>query len=77
MLDETMFVKTMALSVANKTNNMLSFLYWKNKFLTSKLRGLPCKALIQSHVDCVCSAYPNLRLKDTMKVHFCKRYVLL
>ena len=61
MLDETMFEETMALSVINKINNKLKFIYQKkktNRFLT--LRQLLCNALIQPHFDCACSAwYPN------------------
>ena len=34
MLDETMSGETMALSVINKINNKLRFLYKKNRFLT-------------------------------------------
>ena len=61
MLDETMSRETMALSVINKINNKLKFLYRKNRFLTLALRRLICNALIQPHFDCACSAcYPNL-----------------
>ena len=38
MLDETMSGETVALSVVNKINNKLKFLYRKNRFLTSTLR---------------------------------------
>ena len=38
MLDETMSGQTMALSVINKINNKLKFLYQKNRFLTPTLR---------------------------------------
>ena len=50
MLDETMSTETMALSVMNKVNNKLKFLYQKNRFLTPTLRQLLCNALIQPHV---------------------------
>ena len=50
MLDETMSTETMALSVINKVNNKLKFLYQKNRFLTPTLRQLLCNALIQPHV---------------------------
>ena len=61
MLDETMPGETMELSVINKINNKLKFLYRKNRFLTLALRRLICNALIQPHFDCACSAcYPNL-----------------
>ena len=61
MLDETMPGETMELSVINKINNKLKFLYRKNRFLTLALRRLLCNALIQPHFDCACSAcYPNL-----------------
>ena len=54
----------MALSVFNKINNKLKFLYWKNRFLTPTMRRLLCNALIQPPVDCACSAwYPNLNKK--------------
>ena len=54
----------MALSVFNKINNKLKFLYWKNRFLTPTMRRLLCNALIQPLVDCACSAwYPNLNKK--------------
>ena len=52
--------ETMALSVINKINNKLKFLYRKNRFLTPTLRRLLCNALIQPHFDYACSAwYPN------------------
>ena len=64
MLDETMSGETMALSVINKVNNTLKFLYQKNRFLTPTMRRLLCNALIQPHFDYTCSAwYPNLTKK--------------
>ena len=38
MLDETMSEETMVLSVINKINNKLKFLYRKNRFITPTLR---------------------------------------
>ena len=59
--NETMSGETMALSVINRINNKLKFLYWKNRFLTPTLRRLLCNALIQPHFDNAYSAwYPNL-----------------
>ena len=55
MLDETMSRETMALSVINKINNKLKFLYQKNRFLTPTLIRLLCNALIQPHFDYACS----------------------
>ena len=56
--------ETMALSVINKINNKLKFLYRKNRFLTPTLRRLLCNALIQPHFNYACSAwYPNLTKK--------------
>ena len=56
--------ETMALSVINKINNKVKFLYQKNKFLTPTLRRLLCNALITPHFDYACSAwYPNLTKK--------------
>ena len=64
MLDETMSGETMALSVINKINNKLKFLYRKNRCLTPTLRRLLCNALIQPHFDYACSAsYPNFTKK--------------
>ena len=64
MLDETMSGETMALSVINKINNKLKFLYRKNRFSTPTLRRLLCNALIQPHFDYACFAwYPNLTKK--------------
>ena len=40
-------MKTIALSVTNKIDNKLKFLYRKNWFLTATLRQLLCNALIQ------------------------------
>ena len=51
MLDETMSGETMTLSVTNKINNKLKFLYWKNGFLTPTLRRLLCDALIQPNFN--------------------------
>ena len=56
--------ETIALSIINKINNKLKFLYRKNRFLTSTLRRLLCNALIQPHFDYASSAwYPNLTKK--------------
>ena len=56
--------EAMALSVINKINNKLKFLYRKNRFLTPTLRRLLCNALIQPHFNYACSAwYPNLTKK--------------
>ena len=64
MLDEAMSGETMVLSVINKINNKLKFLYRKNRFLTPTLRRLLCNAQIQPHFDYACSAwYPNLTKK--------------
>ena len=61
MLDVTMSRETMALSVINKINNKLKFLYGKHRFLTQNLRRLLCNALIQPHFDYACSVcYSNL-----------------
>ena len=61
MLDETMSGEAMALSVINKINNSLKFVYWENRFLTLTLRRLLCSLLIQPHFDYACSAwYRNL-----------------
>ena len=63
ILDETMSGETMALSVINKINNKLKFLYQKNRFLTPTVRRL-LNALIQPHFDYTYSAwYPNLTKK--------------
>ena len=64
MLDKTMSEETMALSVMNKINNKLKFLFRKIRFLTPTLRRLLCNALIQPHFNYACSAwYPNLTKK--------------
>ena len=61
MLCETMLGETMTLSVIDKVNNKLKFLYRKNRFLTPTLKRLLCSALIQPHFDYACSAwYPNV-----------------
>ena len=61
MIDETMSEETIALSVINKINNKLKFLYWKSRFLSPTLRRLLCHALIQPHFNYAGSAwYPNL-----------------
>ena len=57
MLDETMPRETMALSVINKINNKLKFIYRRNRFITPTLRRLLCNALIQPHFDYACSAW--------------------
>ena len=64
MLDETMSGETMALSVTNKINNKIKFLYQKNIFLTPTVRRLLCNALIQQHFSYACFAwYRNLTKK--------------
>ena len=61
MLDKTMSRETIALSVINKINNQLEFLYRKNRFLTPTQKRLLYNAPVQPHFDYVCSAwYPNL-----------------
>ena len=73
MLAVTMSRETMALSVINKINNKLKFLYRKNKFLTPTLRRLLCNALIQPHSDYACSAwYPNLNKKLKNRIETCQ-----
>ena len=72
----------MALSVLNKVNLKLKFLYRKNRFLTPALRRLLCNALIQPHFDYACSAwYPNLNkaLKNKLQTaqNKCIRFCLL
>ena len=72
----------MALSVLNKVNAKLKFLYRKNKFLTPALRRLLCNALIQPHFDYACPAwYPNLKkaLKTKLQTaqNKCIRFCLL
>ena len=82
MLNETISGETMALSVINKINKKLKFLYRKNRFLTRTLRRLLCNALIQPHLDFACSAwYPNLikKLKNRIQtsenkyIRFCQQ----
>ena len=64
MLDETMSAETIALSVINKINNKVKFIYRRNRFLNPTLRQLLCNALVQPHFDYACSAwYPNLTKK--------------
>ena len=77
-LKERMPRETMVLSVINKINSKLKFLYLKNKFLTPTLRQLLFNALIQSHFDYACSTwYFNLRIEKRMQnsqkkcIHFC------
>ena len=61
MQDETMSGETMVLSIINKINNKLKFIYRKNRFSTPTPRQFLCNALIQSHFDCACSPwYHNL-----------------
>ena len=69
--------ETMALSVINKINNSLKFIYQKNRFLT--LRRLLCNTQIQQfHYTCSAS-YPNLtkKLKNRIQtsqnkcIYFC------
>ena len=56
--------ETIALSVINKINNKLKFLYRINRFLTPNSRRLLCNVLIQPHFNYTCSAwYPNLTKK--------------
>ena len=44
LLDETMSGETVVLSIVNKINIKLKFLYCKNSFSTSALRHLACNA---------------------------------
>ena len=63
-LDESLSGEAMALSVINKANGGLKFLYRKNRYLTPYLKRLLCNALIQPHFDYAYSAwYPNLNNK--------------
>ena len=77
MLDETMSGETMLLSVINKINNKLKFLYQKSRFLTPTLRRLLCNPLIEPHFDY--TWYSNLtknfknRIQTSLKkcIRFC------
>ena len=63
LLDETLSGETIVLSVINKIDSKLTFLYRKNRFLTPTV-GRLLNALIQPHFDYACSAwYPNLTQK--------------
>ena len=53
----------MVLSLINKINNKLKFLYWKNRFLTPTLRQFLCNALLQPHFEYACSAWFPAELK--------------
>ena len=56
--------ESMANKLISKVNARSKFLHCKNKYLTPKLRRLPCNALIQPHFDYVCSVwYTNLSKK--------------
>ena len=57
MLDETMYGKSMALYVINKTNNMLKSLNQENRYLFPILRRLLCNVLIQPHSNYPCFAW--------------------
>ena len=81
MLDEIMSGEAMALSVINKINNKLKFLYRKNRLLSPTLRRLLCNALIQPPFDYACSDwYPNLtnKLKNRIQTsqNKCIRFCL-
>ena len=76
MLDQAMSGETMTLSVVNKINNKLKFIYRKNRFLTPTVRPLLCSALIQPHFDHAYSAwYANLtkKLKNRIQTSQNKR----
>ena len=63
-MDETMSGEPMALKVINRINGKLTFLYWKNSFLTPGLWRVLCNALIQPHFDYACFTwYPKLNVK--------------
>ena len=56
--------ESMANKVMRKVSVRLKFLHRKNKYLTSNLCRLFCKALLQPPFDYACSAwYPNLSKK--------------
>ena len=56
--------EAMTLNVINKINIKLNFFHRMNCFLTSALRRLLCKALIQPHFDYSCCMwYANLTKK--------------
>ena len=72
----------MALSILNKVNTKLKFLYRKNRFLTPSLHRLLCNALIQPQFDYACSTwYPNLNKAIKTKLQSaqnkCVRFCLL
>ena len=59
----------MALKLMNKINDMLKFLYRKNRYLTLHLKQLLRNALIQPHFDYACSAWhSNLNKKFKRKL---------
>ena len=56
----------MALNLVSKINTHVKFLYRKDKFLSSQLKSLLCKPLIQPHSDYARSVWypkPNKKLK--------------
>ena len=61
LFDSNLSGASMAISVLNKANSRLRFLYRKQNLLNAPLRRLLCNALIQPHFDYACTAwYPNL-----------------
>ena len=81
MLDESISIETMALTVIEKINSTLKFLDRKNCFLDVPLRRLLSNALIQPHFYYACTAwYPNLskKVKHQLQVsqNKCMRFCL-
>ena len=69
ILDNTLSGESMALSVINKVNSKLRFLYRNKSFLNPQLRRLMCNALIQPHFDYASSTwYLNLTEKFKKKI---------
>ena len=80
-LDEAMSGETMALTVIEKINSRLKFLYRKSRLLDVPLWRLLCNVLIQLHFDYICNTrYPNLtkKLKEKLQVtqNKCLRFCL-
>ena len=78
VLDETMPGETMALTVLEKINSRLKFLYRKNRFFDVPLRRLLCNVLIQLDFNYACTAwYPNLTKKLKHKLQVTQKNALI
>ena len=76
-LDDQLTGEATSNSIVQKVNGRLKFIYRQYNFLEEKLRKSICLALIQCHIDCVCSSwYSSLNKQLKIKLQICQNILV-